>query len=230
MSRTLLSKAKGIQFVRRNTRHDATHASINSISKRAFDVACALGALLFLSPLLLAIAVLIKLDDGGPVLFRQRRIGRDGRHFPFLKFRSMSVNAEAALAELIQRDAEAAKEWNKYKKLKKDPRITKIGHFIRRSSIDELPQLINILTGDMSVIGPRPIMSDQIDDYGSNFDHYCAVRPGLSGLWQVSGRNEKTFQERASLDAEYVKSWTFFGDVKLVAQTVPVVLLSKGSF
>lgn len=198
--------------------------------KRVMDIAIAFPVLVFVSPLLVAIYALIKIFDPGPALFRQLRVGRDGRQFTVLKFRSMRVDAEVRLAQMLASDPAALEEWDRYQKLRNDPRVTFVGRILRRTSLDELPQLVNILRGEMSVIGPRPVTSSEIHRYGSAYPFYTAVRPGVLGLWQVKGRNRLTYPERIALDVKYVTTWTIWQDLKIMTMAVPVVLLGLGAY
>lgn len=197
--------------------------------KRLTDTIIASVALIFLLPVLVPIALLVRLSDGGPAIFRQKRIGRNGKEFFCLKFRSMHVDAAQQLKELLERDPLAREEWKATQKLENDPRITRLGNFLRKTSLDELPQLINIIKGEMSIVGPRPIVRNEIEKYGEHFRHYSSVRPGLTGLWQVSGRSETTYDERVALDVEYVQDRSYFMDLKIMAMTVPAVLTSDGA-
>lgn len=199
-------------------------------AERIFDIIIASLALLFTGPLLLVVALGVKLYDGGPALFSHTRIGRGARPFQCLKFRSMVVNAEERLTTLLTSDPAAAAEWARDHKLKSDPRITPLGDFLRRSSLDELPQLINVLRGDMSIVGPRPIVHAEVSRYGRRFEHYCAVRPGITGLWQVSGRNDTSYRRRVAMDAFYARNKTLGWDIKIILLTIPAVLLAKGSY
>jgi Undecaprenyl-phosphate galactose phosphotransferase WbaP len=201
-----------------------------SVLKRAMDIILAVPVLIFVSPLMLAIAIMVKLGDPGAALFVQVRCGRNGETFKCYKFRTMRLDADARLKHLLETDAAARAEWEKYQKLRNDPRVTFLGKFLRKSSLDELPQLFNILRGDMSVIGPRPITSGEIFRYGSNFHYYSAVRPGVLGKWQVNGRNALSYDERVAMDVEYVRSWTIWSDVKILAKAVPVVLGGGGAY
>jgi lipopolysaccharide/colanic/teichoic acid biosynthesis glycosyltransferase len=176
----------------------------------------------------LPIALFLKLD-GGRVLYSQPRVGASGRSFPCLKFRSMVRDADERLQHMLDNDPGAREEWTRYQKLTDDPRVTWVGKLLRAYSLDELPQFINVLRGEMSVVGPRPIMVDQIELYGDQFATYCAVRPGITGLWQVNGRNERTFAERVRLDSEYVKNWSVAGDLKIMLLTLPAVIASRGA-
>lgn len=197
--------------------------------KRFIDVILTLPAILFLLPVFILVTIVIKLD-GGSVFFRQDRIGRGGQRFSMLKFRTMHSDSDARLTTLLQQCPQSYQEWQTYQKLKCDPRITRVGDFLRRSSLDELPQLFNILKGDMSIVGQRPILPCQRDAYGRHIEGYERARPGLTGLWQVSGRNALTFQDRAALGSEYIRNWSIWFDVKLIALTIPKVLFSKDTF
>lgn len=194
--------------------------------KRVFDVALASLALLVLSPVLLVVAVLVKLQDGGPVFFRQPRVGRGGDVFGMLKFRSMVVDAEARLAELRHQN-----EFDDVLfKMKEDPRITRVGRFLRRYSIDELPQLVNVIRGEMSLVGPRPPLSSEVDRYAVDVHRRLLVRPGLTGLWQVSGRSGLSWDESVRLDLYYVDNWSMTSDLVIIAKTVRAVLGSDGAY
>ncbi|MBK8198935.1 MAG: sugar transferase [Acidobacteria bacterium] len=197
--------------------------------KRIFDVVAASAGLLFLAPLLLLVAALIRLQDGQKALYSQPRWGLNGEKFECFKLRSMVPNAAEKLQAVLDADPEAQREWDLTQKLTNDPRITPLGKFIRATSIDELPQLLNIIRGDMSVVGPRPIPLYERAKYGEDFEHYCSVRPGLTGLWQTSGRSNTTYSERIQLDKTYVQTRTFWGDLWIIAKTVPAVLLSVGA-
>ena len=198
--------------------------------KRAMDVAIAIPVLAFAGPLLITIYALLKIFDNGPALFTQLRIGKDGRTFPVYKFRTMRMDAAERLESMLQNDPAAAAEWAQYQKLKKDPRVTMLGRILRRSSLDELPQLLNIMSGEMSVIGPRPVTSGEIHRYGAEYAYYTAVRPGVIGLWQVSGRNKLTYTERVALDVKYVKTWSIWADVVILLRAIPVVLFGRGAY
>ncbi len=192
--------------------------------KRAFDIAGALAFFCLLAPLLLAIALCVGLSSGWPVHYRQTRVGRGGSHFAFYKFRSMVRNSDKALKDLLDRDANARAEWNTFQHLRKDPRITPVGRYLRKSSIDEFPQFWNVLIGDMSLVGPRPCMPRQASMFGDAWGHYCAMRPGITGLWQVSGRNRLTFAQRVELDVEYVENWSFRRDLAILLRTFRAVV------
>lgn len=215
-----------------DTRHRATAdgRAISVDPTRVFDLFCAAFALLLLLPVLLAVIVTIRLSSPGPVFFIHHRIGRNGRSFPCLKFRSMVVDAQARLDALLATSEEARHEWAKDQKLRHDPRITPIGQLLRKTSLDELPQLLNVLAGHMSIVGPRPIVENEISRYGSRFAAYCAVRPGLTGLWQVSGRNEVNYETRVRLDAFYAARKSLSYDLAICFRTVPAVLFSRGCY
>ena len=200
-----------------------------SNAKRVLDILIASVALVFVLPLLLAVSFIIRQQDGGPALYSQLRYGRNGRTFKCYKLRSMVLDADKRLKEILETDPAAREEWEKTQKLTNDPRITPLGHFIRKTSIDELPQLINILRGEMSLVGPRPIVENEIAKYGEFYRDYCAVRPGLTGLWQVEGRSDTTYEERVKLDVKYARTSSFMGDILIMLRTVPAVILSRGA-
>lgn len=196
--------------------------------KRLIDLSGALLLLVMFSPLMLLLAIVLKFQ-GGPVLFRQERVGLRGERFRCLKFRSMVVDADRALLDHLRTCTQARREWEENHKLAKDPRVTKFGHFLRTTSLDELPQLINVLRGQMSLVGPRPIVPQEMARYGDRLGHYLTVRPGLTGLWQVSGRSNCTYAERVALDARYVSEWRLTRDLMILLQTVPAVMARRGS-
>jgi Undecaprenyl-phosphate galactose phosphotransferase WbaP len=194
------------------------------------NVVIAMAALIFLAPLMIMVALLVWGQDGGPAVFAHRRLGRDGRHFRCLKFRSMAVDAEARLKDLLDRDPVARAEWEKDHKLRNDPRVTKLGAFLRKSSLDELPQLINVLKGEMSLVGPRPIVDAEAIKYGRRFRFYASVKPGITGLWQVSGRNDTTYRTRVAMDCVYASNRNVLMDASILFATVPAVLMRRGSY
>jgi lipopolysaccharide/colanic/teichoic acid biosynthesis glycosyltransferase len=198
-------------------------------AKRIFDIVAATLGLVFLAPLLLVFALLIRLQDGQKVLYCPARLGYRGQTFRCFKLRTMVPDADSRLQAVLESCAEASREWDLTQKLTNDPRITPLGKFIRSTSIDELPQLINIIRGDMSLVGPRPISFNERLKYGEYFDVYTRVRPGLTGLWQTSGRSNTTYAERIQLDTKYVQTRTFWGDVLIIVKTVPAVLLTVGA-
>lgn len=197
--------------------------------KRAFDVVVASLALIILSPLLLTLATIIGLS-GGNAIFGQSRVGQNGSAFKCFKFRSMVSNSQEILTELLANDPVARSEWEQDRKLKNDPRITPFGRFIRRTSLDELPQLFNVLRGDMSLVGPRPVVEDELDYYADKQNLYCLVRPGITGLWQVSGRNDVSYDERVNLDSWYSRNWSLWYDIVIIMKTLKVVLNRAGAY
>lgn len=197
--------------------------------KRSFDVMIASALLFALAPLLVLLALLVRLD-GGPAFFRQKRVGRQRKLFECYKFRSMRADADKILSDHLMHNPEATHEWQRYQKLKQDVRVTTFGHFIRRTSLDELPQLLNVLKGDMSLVGPRPCTPDQTNFYAEDFAYYELVRPGITGPWQVSGRNKLTFQQRVALECAYVRQWNLGLDIALLAKTIPTLLRKDEAF
>ncbi len=179
---------------------------------------------------MLIIAIMVKISCGGQVIFAHYRVGRNGDLFRCLKFRSMVVDADQVLQELLASDPAARAEWAEFRKLRKDPRITPVGHFLRVTSLDELPQIFNVLRGEMALVGPRPITLDEVDRYGRARWLYLQARPGITGLWQVSGRNLTTFEERVELDRVYVNTRTLWLDLKIMLKTVRVILFRDGAF
>lgn len=200
---------------------------IGGRTKRVVDLLIAATALVLMFPVMLMIAGLIACTMGFPVVYSHNRIGFAGREFRCYKFRTMVANADAALANLLATDPAAAAEWKQHRKLRKDPRVTRLGHILRKSSLDELPQLFNILIGDMSAIGPRPITRDELLRYGRHSREYLSARPGLTGLWQVSGRNRLSYRRRIALDRTYVRRWSPALDLRILLKTIPA-LLSAG--
>jgi Undecaprenyl-phosphate galactose phosphotransferase WbaP len=201
---------------------------LKRVIKIAFDKAAALLLLLLLTPLLLVIASIVR-TDRGPALFAHRRIGANGRRFSCLKFRTMVKDADRVLRRVLETDPAARAEWEATQKLRMDPRVTSIGRFLRDTSLDELPQLINVLRGEMSLVGPRPIVEAEIVRYGRDIDHYYDARPGMTGLWQVSGRSDTSYQRRVQLDVWYVKNWSLWHDIAILLKTIPAVLSKDGA-
>lgn len=201
----------------------------SQLLKRLFDIAAASAMLVFLAPLLAAIAFLVW-REGQPVFFAHTRVGRHGRLFKCLKFRSMVPNAAEVLAGLLARDPAAQAEWDRDFKLKNDPRVTPLGNFLRKSSLDELPQLINVIKGEMSLVGPRPVVPDELDRYGDGKRYYLEVRPGVTGLWQISGRNDLDYEERVNLDTWYVRNWTLWYDIFILFKTAVTVPAKAGAY
>jgi exopolysaccharide production protein ExoY len=202
---------------------------VGGLAKRAVDILLASVALVVLSPVLLAVAVLIRLTMGGPVLFFQHRVGFGGRPFRCYKFRSMHENADEELDRHLAEDPEALREWMAKQKLKRDPRVTPLGHMLRKSSLDELPQLWNVLRGEMSCVGPRPVIECELARYGRFAADYMRTRPGITGLWQVSGRSRLTYEERVEIDRNYARHWSMRLDFWIVPQTIPALLRFDGT-
>jgi lipopolysaccharide/colanic/teichoic acid biosynthesis glycosyltransferase len=200
-----------------------------SRTRRMADVVIALIAIAVFAPVLILISIVIKISDGGAALYSQERIGRGGRRFRVWKFRSMVQNAETRLAAVLRADADLRAEWSANHKLKDDPRITRFGAFLRRSSLDELPQLFNILWGDMSVVGPRPIVEAEVEKYGRWYAYYTAVTPGLTGLWQVAGRSDVSYRRRVAMDRLYTRLNSLQSYAFIVLATVPAVLARRGA-
>ncbi|HCF8333959.1 TPA: undecaprenyl-phosphate galactose phosphotransferase WbaP, partial [Klebsiella pneumoniae] len=199
------------------------------ILKRAFDIVGSLAIIIILSPALIYISRKVK-RDGGPSIYGHERIGKGGKSFKCLKFRSMVINSKEVLEKLLDSDSEAKKEWDATFKLKNDPRITKIGAFLRRTSLDELPQLFNVLKGEMSLVGPRPIITAELIRYNDEVDYYLLSKPGMTGLWQVSGRSDVDYETRVYLDAWYVKNWSMWNDIAILFKTISVVLKKDGAY
>ena len=192
--------------------------------KRALDLVGSIVLIVLLIPLLILIAALIKVSERKPVLFAQVRIGKNGKRFKCLKFRTMAVDAEETLQTYLSQCPGARREWTETQKLRGDPRVTALGRFLRKYSLDELPQFFNVLAGQMSLVGPRPIIEEEIPRYGDKILVYMTVRPGLTGLWQISGRSNCTYEERVALDARYVSEWKLRTDIVILLRTVPALL------
>jgi exopolysaccharide production protein ExoY len=203
---------------------------IGGILKRILDVVIALGALITLFPLFGLVACLVKASDGGPIFYRHTRLGHGRRTFPCLKFRTMVPNGDEVLAEYLRQSRAAAEEWAATRKLKSDPRITAVGATLRKLSVDELPQLVNVLRGEMSIVGPRPIVSDEIPMYGDDIRFYFSARPGLTGPWQVNGRSDLPYERRVMLDRVYVENWSLWADLQIVVKTIPALLATRDAY
>lgn len=202
-------------------------APIGGAAKRLFDIVIASVALILLAPLLVALAIAIKLVMGGAVTYAHERIGFAGRRFNCLKFRTMVADSDTVLRNHLRSNPEAAAEWKRTRKLAKDPRVTRLGNFLRKTSLDELPQFINILRGDMSSVGPRPVVFEELELYSDSVFDYLRARPGVTGLWQISGRSSATYDERVRLDSEYVSRWSFRNDLWILFRTLPAILKFK---
>lgn len=217
-------------FGRRAAVPSPTRRFSYAVLKRVMDV----SLILLTSPLIifvcLVLAISVVISSPGPVFFSHRRIGRGGIFFSMWKFRTMCVNSAEVLEQHLAAHPEERDEWSRCHKLRQDPRITPLGKFLRRSSLDELPQLWNVLTGRMSLVGPRPIVAAEAEKYGSDFAYYLAVKPGLAGLWQASGRSTLTYDERVALDRRYAEQWSLLGDVKILLRTVTKVVNADGAY
>jgi len=197
--------------------------------KDVMDRAGALAALVLFSPVFLVLVWKIR-QDGGPAFYGHTRIGKDGKSFKCWKFRSMVMNSQEILKELLEKDPAARTEFEQTFKLKNDPRITKIGHFLRKSSLDEIPQLFNVLRGEMSLVGPRPVVEAERGYYADKIHYYTSVKPGITGLWQISGRSDTSYDQRVQLDCDYVKDWSLLNDIIIIFKTIHVVLTRKGAY
>lgn len=198
--------------------------------KRGLDLLLTVSGGLCLLPFLLVIALLVAIDNKGDVIFAHRRIGQNGKEFKCYKFQTMIPNAQQALEEYLSKNPEARKEWEANFKLVNDPRVTKLGGFLRKTSLDEMPQLWNVIVGDMSLVGPRPIVAKEVERYGENFKEYAMCKPGITGIWQVNGRSDTTYEERVAMDTWYAYNRTNILDLKYLFQTIKVVLLGKGAY
>lgn len=200
------------------------------VIKRCWDILLVLVSMPVMLPILGAVSAVILLSSPGPVFYSHRRIRKNGAFFSMWKFRTMCVNSTEVLEEYLARHPAAHAEWSQTHKLRKDPRITPLGGFLRRYSLDELPQLWNVLMGQMSLVGPRPIVAAEVEKYGDCFESYCRVKPGLTGLWQVSGRSELSYDARVALDTEYVERWSLTKDLMILLKTFASVVNQDGAF
>ena len=199
-------------------------------AKRVFDLVLTMAGGVLVGPFVLALALLVYLDSGGPVFYKDRRMGTDGKLFSCLKFRTMVPEAEALLQRMLEEDAGLREEYMRYHKLSKDPRVTRVGSLLRKTSLDELPQLWNVLRGEMSLVGPRPYLTRESEEIGTTQKEILRVPPGITGPWQVSGRNYTSFGDRVEMDAYYVHDWSVWLDIVLLARTVKTVLLGRGAY
>jgi exopolysaccharide production protein ExoY len=219
-----------------DTRTDLQFASVQSerpigtTSKRVIDIILAVSGIVLLAPLLIICFVATVATSPGPALFRHRRVGFKGKYFDCLKFRTMVPDAPERLGRLLESDPLAAAEWTANRKLRYDPRVTAIGAIMRRSSLDELPQLFNVLKGDMSIVGPRPVTEEELVRYSGAISAYIACRPGITGLWQVSGRSTTTYNKRIACDTFYARKWSLALDAKILIVTIPALLLSDSAY
>ena len=209
-----------------STKHSPARNAADEILKTSMDYAITLIGMVIISPLLIILALIVKLDSPGPIIYRRRVMGRGGTHFDAFKFRTMVINGDEILA--AQPDLKA--RWERDQKLENDPRVTRCGNWMRKLSLDELPQLFNVLLGQMSLVGPRMFAPVEVVRYGNAVDEILSVKPGITGLWQVSGRSNLSYQDRARLDLEYVGTRSVWMDMKLLLLTVPAVLQKRGAF
>jgi Undecaprenyl-phosphate galactose phosphotransferase WbaP len=198
--------------------------------KRALDVVLSAAALLILMPAITLLWIAVRLTSRGPALYSHKRVGKGGVPFRAWKFRSMREDADSLLRHHLESDPLLRSEWERDHKLKNDPRVTAIGKFLRKTSLDELPQLWNVFSGDMTLVGPRPIVTAEIPRYGDALSYYLSVRPGITGLWQISGRNNTTYAERVCFDERYVKNWSLTLDLYILLRTVKTVLFGEGAY
>lgn len=206
------------------------NSSFNKYIKRIMDVVCSSILLVVLSPVFIIIYLLIAME-GGDVIFGNKRIGQYGNEFSCLKFRTMVPNAENILNVFLENNPEVNAIWKTHRKIQNDPRITNIGSFLRKSSLDELPQLINVFKGEMSIVGPRPILRDEVEFFNAEqLAAYYSVKPGITGLWQVSGRNNVSFKGRVELDTSYIQNWSVWNDITIIFKTISVVINRKGVY
>jgi lipopolysaccharide/colanic/teichoic acid biosynthesis glycosyltransferase len=206
------------------------HSWSYRVGKRMLDLVLVFALLPVLLPICLLLMLLIRWSSKGPIFYRHLRVGQDSRGFHLYKFRTMFINSDAILAAYLATDPDARQEWDKHYKLRRDPRVTPLGAMLRRTSLDELPQILNVLLGHMSFVGPRPIVHDEICRYGGAFAFYAAAKPGITGLWQVSGRGMLPYETRVSLDIKYVMTWSFLHDMRVLLKTARVVCNSEGAY
>ena len=214
----------------RKIRGDNSFFGRTGLFKRTADIFISFTALVFLLPILIGVALAVKLTSSGNIFYLDERVGADGKTFSMFKFRSMYDDSGALLKQRLETCEQSREEWAKYQKLKNDPRITPVGFFLRKSSIDELPQFLNVLLGSMSIVGQRPIKPAQKDLYGdASFNAYIKARPGITGPWQVGGRNSVSFEQRINLETDYMRNWSLWLDLKILLKTVPTVLFPRGA-
>jgi undecaprenyl-phosphate galactose phosphotransferase len=203
----------------------------NILIKRSLEYVLALVLFILLAPVFLAVSLAIKLDSPGPVIYRQKRLARNNRVFSMLKFRSMVINNRPLLRDLLEQNREAKRDWSRFKKIRRhDPRVTRVGRFLRKHSLDELPQLINVLRGEMSLIGPRPYLPQEKKKIGRSLPIISLVKPGLTGLWQVNGRNRLAFSDRLAWDEYYIRNWSLWLDMSILLRTIKTMAKSEGAY
>ncbi len=198
--------------------------------KRAVDLFLLLLASPILVPIVVIVSLIVKLSSPGPIFYGHKRVGKDGKEFKCWKFRSMVINADKMLDKILAEHPEMREEWEKDRKFTNDPRVTRIGKLLRRTSIDEIPQFFNVLTGEMSFIGPRPVTEPELKKYGRQADYILSVQPGLSGMWQISGRSDTGYEERVTLDSYYIQNWSVWLDLWIIIKTLYVVVKGKGAY
>lgn len=226
---TMAASLSDHEYITVGTELTSQKDTTTPFSKRALDVVLATAMLIVLAPVMILVGVAVALTSRGPIIFSQKRIGLNGREFPCLKFRSMRVDAEQILASILEECPNKREEWNCNQKLKDDPRITPIGAFLRQTSLDELPQLFNVIRGEMSLVGPRPIVASEAPKYRRHIISYLQVKPGLTGMWQISGRNDTAYTRRVAADAYYARHQSLWLDLRIILLTIPAVLSGKGA-
>jgi lipopolysaccharide/colanic/teichoic acid biosynthesis glycosyltransferase len=226
VSKPVVNKAVVKSLAQQRIRHGQKYRNFN---KRLFDIIFSLLVLVLCAPVYLALSIAIVTTSSGPIFYIQERVGRNHRHFGCIKFRTMIPDADRLLDEMMAQSADMRQEFSENFKLKQDPRITKIGKFLRTTNLDEFPQFINVLKGEMSVVGPRPLVPEEIARYGDKIDRVLTIRPGITGLWQVSGRNDIPYEQRIKIDVSYVKRRNFWLDLRIVCKTILLTILPKNN-
>ncbi len=229
-SQASVTKAQSNVLVRSGSVNFASFGVLGGSLKRTVDVLLSGFGLIILFPAFVIIGLAVKICDGGPILFKHQRIGYAGRSFGCLKFRTMCVDAEPQLNEYLLKCPAAATEWQMSQKLKYDPRLTRIGAVLRRSSLDELPQLVNVLRGEMSLVGPRPVVAEELARYQDYMQFYLSARPGMTGAWQISGRSDVSYAERVAMDVNYCRYWSLVTDLAILFRTLPALISRHGSY
>ena len=225
-----ISFAGDIEAVIQDDEVNLSKLNIDRFFVRVFDILFSSIGIILLMPVLMVVALLVYMQDGGPIFFGQQRLGENGKRFKCYKFRSMLKNAPELLDKYLKEHPELLDEWKRDHKLKNDPRITAFGQFIRKTSLDEFPQLWNVLKGDMSLVGPRPIVEAEVEKYKKSYRFYSSVRPGITGLWQISGRNNVSYNRRVAMDRVFCKEYSFMLYLYILFATIPAVLLQRGSY
>jgi lipopolysaccharide/colanic/teichoic acid biosynthesis glycosyltransferase len=226
---TATSEPSASTTVKSLAQRSIVHSKSSNFAKRLFDIVFSLSVLVLCAPIYLVLAVAIACTSSGSIFYIQERVGKNHRHFGCIKFRTMIPNADRLLHEMMAQSADLRQEFSENFKLKEDPRITKIGRFLRTTNLDEFPQFINVLRGEMSVVGPRPLVPEEIERYGTDIDRILTIRPGITGLWQVSGRNDIPYAQRIRIDVNYVKRRNFWLDLRIVFKTMLLTLIAKNN-